>query len=54
MGFKSADTIKKGNNTGKKRKHKKAGIIPDEKKAANVQTVKPIKEAAHGKCKIMN
>ncbi|XP_035830847.1 uncharacterized protein LOC110869443 [Helianthus annuus] len=41
-------TNKKGNETGKKRKHKEAGIIPEEKKAATVQTVKPIKEAAHG------
>ncbi|XP_035830816.1 uncharacterized protein LOC118480200 [Helianthus annuus] len=40
-------TNKKGNETGKKRKHKEAGIIPEEKKAATVQTVKPIKEAAH-------
>ena len=54
MGFNSADASKKGIDTGKKRKDKKAGIEPKEKKAAVIPTVNTPKEAAHGKCKIMN
>ncbi|KAJ0779278.1 hypothetical protein HanPI659440_Chr06g0224741 [Helianthus annuus] len=43
-----SDASKKGNDTGKKRKDKKAGIKPKEKKAAVIQTVKTTKEATHG------